>query len=651
MNAFGGGAAPLQDAGLEFGVGESLRQYPAHFSFNSNEGSGDSRDHGETLALLLRLGVSAADIENCRWLSKKNGSTLSRELIAGNLLDEERYYREVASNLSIGFAEVIDPNSLVVLPGHTLSTLRKAGVIKALAPGGESFLICAPDDDQLTALVKSLRRSPTLRDTIKLTTPILLDQALIERQAVDSLRQAVFGLRNKTPAFSASQVATGVQGLVGGVLIALLPLFAWLYPSLSLLLCHVISSIGFAGCVHIRIRAATRFSPAQKGEGLEPPNGPYPIYTVMVALYRETTVVPQLVSHLMALNWPASRLEIMIVCESSDEPTIELLRRTVDPSRIQIIVAPKLGPQTKPRALSFALQAARGEFVVIYDAEDRPHPDQLMEAYERFQREPLRTACLQAPLVITNPSDGFLARMFALEYAALFGGLLPYLASTSGFLPLGGTSNHFRRSILRDVGAWDCYNVTEDADLGTRLRRLGFTCGMITKPTFEDAPVRLKQWLPQRVRWFKGWLQTWLVHMRQPGRLWHEFGTIDFFRFQLLTMGMFLSALVYPSMILVVLWDIWAITTGSIEVMSPLQMTLFVIDICNVILGHLVFSALGEKVERARGVRPSALLALRLPIYWTLLSIAAAGAFWELARRPFHWNKTEHFPTKVPASQ
>jgi cellulose synthase/poly-beta-1,6-N-acetylglucosamine synthase-like glycosyltransferase len=533
---------------------------------------------------------------------------------------------------------------LIVPPGHSLVTLRTVGHIKTLLHGGNSTLLLAPDDNQLTVLIKNLLRYPGLRRSVCLTAPSRLNQALIERMTFDNLEQVVFRLKNTAPNFSASQVATGPQGILLGVLLTWLPYCAWWWPWESLLWCHVLASSIFAASVLMRVRAAGRFFPPLANQ-YPPADGPYPIYSVIVAVYHESSVIPQLINQLMALSWPSSRLEILIACEKSDTATINALRDKVAPSRVQIIVAPKLGPQTKPRALSLALEAARGEFVVIYDAEDRPHPEQLMEAYQRFQQEPTSTACLQAPLVVTNSSNGFLARMFSFEYAALFGALLPYLATSGRFIPLGGTSNHFRRSALIHAGGWDPFNVTEDADLGTRLCRLGYRCGMITQPTFEDAPTRLVQWRPQRVRWFKGWLQTWLVHTRRPQTLLNDLGTKDFLRFHLLTMGMFLSALVYPSILAVIVWSLYILLSSTFLGMSALTMCLFVVDFCNIILGHLVFSSLGGKVEQSRGNKTSLFFVLYLPVYWTLLSIAAWGALWELFRKPHHWNKTEHFPT------
>src|SRR5262249_40834782 len=155
--------------------------------------------------------------------------------------------------------------------------------------------------------------------------------------------------------------------------------------------------------------------------------------------------------------------------------------------------------------LNYALAGARGEFVVIYDAEDRPHPDQLRAACSQFAASPDDVVCLQAPLVISNGGASWVSAAVSLEYSALFFVLLPMLARRRMPVPLGGTSNHFRVAELRASGGWDPYNVTEDADLGMRLHRLGYRCGVIDCPTYEDAPATFRVWLNQRTRWFKGW--------------------------------------------------------------------------------------------------------------------------------------------------
>jgi cellulose synthase/poly-beta-1,6-N-acetylglucosamine synthase-like glycosyltransferase len=240
-----------------------------------------------------------------------------------------------------------------------------------------------------------------------------------------------------------------------------------------------------------------------------PPADParQPVYSVLVALYREKEMVPQLLAALGRLQWPRARLEIKLVCEADDDETLAALRGYRLPPTMEIVLVPSALPRTKPKALAYALPLCSGEFVTLYDAEDRPDPLQLVEAWQRFCEEPPEVACLQAPLAVANGGASALSTMFSFEYAALFRGLLPWLARRRLALPLGGTSNHFRRAALDEVGGWDAYNVTEDAELGVRLARYGYRTGVITRPTWEDAPETLAVWLPQRIRWFKGWMR------------------------------------------------------------------------------------------------------------------------------------------------
>ena len=216
------------------------------------------------------------------------------------------------------------------------------------------------------------------------------------------------------------------------------------------------------------------------------------------------------------------------------------------PPQFEIIVVPAGRPQTKPRALNYALPFCRGELLTIYDAEDIPEPDQLRKAARRFAAAAPELACLQAQLTFFNPNENWLTRQFTAEYAMLFGRLLPVLADHRLPLPLGGTSNHFRTAVLRAVGGWDPFNVTEDADLGLRLARHGYDTGTLDSLTYEEANTRLPNWMRQRARWLKGFLATWLVHMRDPARLMREVGPAGFWVAQAVTIGVFASALLHP---------------------------------------------------------------------------------------------------------
>ncbi len=305
---------------------------------------------------------------------------------------------------------------------------------------------------------------------------------------------------------------------------------------------------------------------------------------------------------------------------------------------------PEAAPRTKPKALNFALQFARGEFVVIYDAEDRPCPQQLREALAAFHAGPPNLACVQARLNFYNASENWLTRQFAIEYAALFDGLLPAMQRLGLPMPLGGTSNHFRISALRWLGAWDAHNVTEDADLGMRLARRGYVCRMLESTTLEEATCRFGPWLRQRTRWLKGFMQTYLVHMRRPLRLWRELGTARFLGFNIVIGGLVFSALVHP---LVYLFAAAEALQGSLLNLphGPLGAPIWLLALFNGALGYLASMGLALLALRWRNGRMGARLAphvLFLPAYWLLISLAAYRALWQLVTAPFHWEKTEH---------
>ena len=280
---------------------------------------------------------------------------------------------------------------------------------------------------------------------------------------------------------------------------------------------------------------------------------------------------------------------------------------------------------------------------MIYDAEDRPHPEQLREAYGHFREAPSDVVCLQAPLIIANAPESWLSALFALEYSGLFRRLLPFLGARRQPMPLGGTSNHFRTAVLREVGAWDPYNVTEDADLGMRLYRLGYRAETLTRYTVEDAPTERSVWLGQRSRWFKGWMQTWLVSMRHPVRLMQELGPFGTMMFHVLVTGMLVAALGHPLVIVflsMTVWKLFFVPHGT-----NFEIVMFVLDWFNLLLAYTVFMRLGWQAmgrnERGR-IGPAWCY---IPAYWLLMSLAAWRAAIELYRKPFFWNKTPHKPS------
>jgi cellulose synthase/poly-beta-1,6-N-acetylglucosamine synthase-like glycosyltransferase len=370
--------------------------------------------------------------------------------------------------------------------------------------------------------------------------------------------------------------------------------------------------------------------------------GAVPLYTVLVPLYRESAVVPHLLRALARLDYPAAKLEVLLIVERVDLETRAALRRARLAPHMRVLVVPDGTPRTKPRALQYALQFAHGDYVVVYDAEDVPAPDQLRRALAALRAAPDRLGCLQAQLNIYNSRTSWLTRQFTIEYTVLFDCILPTLERLRLPVPLGGTSNHFPRAVLDAVGGWDPFNVTEDADLGIRLARAGWHVGVLPSTTWEEAPPTFSVWRGQRTRWLKGWMQTCLVHMRSPSRLWRELGARRFLGLQVLMGGLILSALVHPWFYELVALDLWQGRLFGVPG-SLVGHSLLWIGVFNVIAGYISAIALGSVSAARRGRLGLAAHALLMPVYWLGISFAAYRALGQIVSAPYYWEKTEHF--------
>ena len=326
--------------------------------------------------------------------------------------------------------------------------------------------------------------------------------------------------------------------------------------------------------------------------------------------------------------------------EEGDHATVAAAGRLGLPPRYDVIVLPGGHPRTKPRALNAALEAARGDLVVVYDAEDRPHPGQLRAAAARFAAAPADLACLQARLTIDHADETWVTRLFALDYVALFHGVKPGLAALGLPIPLGGTSNHFRASALRRVGGWDAWNVTEDIDLGYRLARFGYRVGALDSDTFEEAPLTLARWMPQRSRWLKGWMVTLIVHGRQPRRLFGDLGWRGGLSVAVSLIATVLSCLLGPPLLVVLAVEGWQ---GRLFHADTPLWWLFVAAAAALPVGGAAAALWPTLLGLKRMGRPDlAIWLLLLPLHLLLVSAAAWRGLVELWRDPQRWNKTEH---------
>ncbi|MEO3998071.1 glycosyltransferase [Mesorhizobium sp. CAU 1732] len=575
-----------------------------------------------------------------------NDTSLLRELLAAGVADEAGIFRAIAAHVGLEFLETIDPDRIVMRERDRLLALKRGGgarIVK-IDQGDGTFVFAQGNRDLDLVNLRRLTAGRNARERMKIVAPQTLRRALISLSEDSLLRGAQNALFVDRTDFSARLVMNGWQGVFVGTVGLGVPVALALAFQSTLIALNVVAVTAFLACVLIRVMALGSASPIRKRDLPQVDPAVLPTYSVLVALYRESAVVPELLVALGKLQWPRSKLEIKLVCEEDDHETLAALRAHALRPYVEIIEVPAGSPRTKPKALAYALPLCTGEFVTLFDAEDRPHPQQLLEAWQRFDAEDEDLACLQAPLVVTNGGSSEMSRMFAFEYAGLFRALLPWLASWNLMMPLGGTSNHFRRDALVKAGGWDPYNVTEDADLGLRLKRLGYRCGVLDLPTLEDAPETLKVWLPQRVRWFKGWAQTWLVHMRDPVALYRDLGFASFVVTQILVFGMLVSALLHPVFFLTIAYI--AVKMMFVGAVGTLEVIMLALGSLNILCGYAAFIAIGALTLSLREKPWLATIIVRTPLHWLLLSLAAWMALWEMKQRPHHWNKTPHKPTR-----
>lgn len=553
-------------------------------------------------------------------------------------IGEAEYYDRLSAWLDMPLLE----GPLVTGPGAAFPH----SILSGLAPGpqwtsskggiGRSW-IAAPSGAQIAHLAQLRANGFALEAHFALAAPALLRTSLTTRfakaaaqQASGALSEIDADLSARTPVTTGQKACMAVLATLG--VASLLNAFA--ANMLALLFAAILSvSIVLRLLANALSRAPTEKHPQLKDADL-------PSVTIIVALYKEARVAAKLVAALNALDYPRVLLDIKLVIEIDDHATRAALEALNLPARYQIIIAPEGAPRTKPRALNIGLALARGRHLVVFDAEDEPEPDQLRKAAAAFAALPPNFACLQARLAIDNTNDGWLPKMFAIEYAALFDAFNPGLAHLGAPVPLGGTSNHFRTKALRRIGGWDAWNVTEDVDLGLRLARNGYKVEALDSTTHEEAPANLKAWLGQRRRWFKGWMQTLLTHSRSPNRLRLELGGAR----TLATLGLVVGALIGPMLgpgFAIAAWK--AAMSGELLspgapvelVASTLWCALWTIGIaCG-----LWSAGLGMARRGLMGLAPWLVM---LPVYWLLLSVAAWWALIDLIANPYHWAKTSH---------
>lgn len=366
-----------------------------------------------------------------------------------------------------------------------------------------------------------------------------------------------------------------------------------------------------------------------------------PIYTIICPLYKEANVVHRFISAAEKLSWPKDKLDVILLLEEDDNETLTAIHKLDLPTYIRVVIVPQTEPKTKPKACNYGLSLARGEYIVVYDAEDEPEPLQLKKAYLGFEKVAEDVICLQAKLNYYNSDQNLLTKLFAAEYSLWFDIILPGLQMIETAIPLGGTSNHFKLKGLLKLEGWDAFNVTEDADLGVRLFKEGYKTAIIDSTTYEEANSQIPNWIRQRSRWIKGYIQTYFVNMRNPVAFFNNYG-IHAWIFQLLIGGKIAFSFINP-----ILWvmtfsyfALYNLVGPTIESIYPAY--IFYFALVSLVFGNFMFFYV-YMIGCAKRSQWSIIKNLfLLPLYWLLTSVAAFVALYQFIYKPHYWEKTVH---------
>ncbi|WP_311136170.1 MULTISPECIES: glycosyltransferase family 2 protein [Pseudooceanicola] len=486
------------------------------------------------------------------------------------------------------------------------------------------------------------RISFALREKHRLALrPVLAPRAAIQALVASRARTELTAAMSARVPLSEScrgwgQTGTRLLWLSGlGALAALLTL---LFPHAAFLLLFAWATLTLIFAILLKTGAALAQLFHPPPPLLPRAEGPLPHISVLVPMFRERDIAGTLIANLQRLDYPRDRLDVLLCLEEADQVTQDTVAAIALPSWMRVVVVPRGAPQTKPRAMNYALDFCHGEIVGIFDAEDRPEPDQLYRVARRFADAPPEMVCLQGALDYFNSRQNWIARCFAIEYNSWFRLVLPGMEKLGLPIPLGGTTLYMRRNVLERIGRWDAHNVTEDADLGIRLARRGYRTEILDTTTWEEANCRAYPWVKQRSRWLKGYIVTYLVHMRRPVALLRDLGPWRFLGFQ-----MHFTAAISQFLLAPLLWSSWLIVLGLPHPLSQhvahswlvaLALLFFAAGAVNILLG--LVATRGALHRHLWPWVPT------ISFYFPLGCLACYKAAWEMVVNPFYWDKTSH---------
>lgn len=596
--------------------------------------------------------ITKQQLQDALDMQRGSGGKLGEILVALRYLTDKQLSDNLATQMSLGRTGLkVDLSNSGKLP-YAIALKYNTIIINTRE---DAYILAVRDilDNEALEEIRSYLDKPAEQ---VLATSVEIENFWEMVYQTDELDESVFSLYNQQPENSARSTLSVGQKIFSVALLAVVVYFLIRDFVPTLFILNLIAQVIYAFMTLFKVWILSRGHRQQnqirftKEQVDAVDERDLPIFTILIPVYKEASIVPLIVERLGRLDYPEHKLDIRVLLEEDDLETLEAFQKFDLPPSYTLLVVPDSQPHTKPKACNYGLIRARGDYVVIYDAEDMPESDQLKKVYLAFNELPDEYVCTQAKLNYYNSTQNLITRWFTHEYSTWFDVLLVGLMTFRFPLPLGGTSNHFKTDILRKIGAWDPFNVTEDADLGIQLHKHGYKTAVLDSYTFEEANSKFKNWIRQRSRWLKGYMQTWLVHMRNPIKFMKSVGFSGFVGFQAMMLGTPIIPLLNPFF--------WAMTIAWYVFKSPIIPTLFpgalyYIASAQLILGNFIFiysnlvgtyTVIRDSEEKGTmHLSYSIVIAgVLMPIYWMMMSLGAYVALFQLITKPHYWEKTDH---------
>ncbi len=588
--------------------------------------------------------ISQEDVDEALILQEGCRSRLGDVLMASGKIKAYNYYQGLAKYFSMEFVDLLKnkPDDLFLEEEERHNYIKLKTVPWHMEEGVMVLATCDPSEE-LTAWAADKYKEYRLVVTSIFDIYWVVDhyfRAANTKEAIDLLWE-------KNPAFSARNLFID-KGFITSVILTLSLMVMIIFHKIVIIPLFIAINIFYLVTLFFKIKffLAGWISNKQRkssDEYLKLDARTLPTYTILVPMYKEKkATISGLIEAIRQLNYPHARLDVKLIIENDDEDTLHAAQGLNLESYFHIVHVPVSYPRTKPKACNYALQFARGKYITIYDSEDRPEPNQLRKVITKFRQSKDNVTCVQCKLNYYNRNENMLTKLFSLEYSSWFNFMIPGLEILKVPVPLGGTSNHFLTQALKGLYAWDPYNVTEDADLGLRISQEGGKTAIVDSLTLEEAPISFVAWVKQRSRWLKGYMQTYIVHMRKPKELYKKLGARGFFGFMF-----FMGA---PAIVFFTIPFVAVISCLSL--IYPLVFPDWFVNIAvtNFIAGIVTHIAIALIVIAHHQWWGLLFQSLIFPFYWLLHIISSFKGLYELLFHPHYWDKTEHGVSKVKFS-